>query len=36
VRKVVAKLERGQEKTTAWRRILEQTTGSLLRQSEDG
>jgi len=36
VRKVVGKLERGREKTAAWRRILEQTTGSLLRQSEDG
>ena len=36
VRKVVGKLEREREKTAAWRRILEQTTGSLLRQSEDG
>jgi len=36
VRKVVGKLEREREKTAAWRRILEQTTGTLLRQSEDG
>jgi len=36
VRKVVGRLEQGREKTAAWRRILEQTTGSLLRQSEDG
>jgi predicted acylesterase/phospholipase RssA len=35
VRKVVGKLEREPEKTAAWRRILEQTTGALLRQSED-
>jgi len=36
VRKVVGKLEREREKTAAWRRILEQTTGALLRQSEEG
>jgi NTE family protein len=36
VRRVVGKLEREREKTAAWRRILEQTTGALLRQSEDG
>jgi len=36
VRKVVGKLSREREKTAAWRRILEQTTGALLRQSEDG
>jgi NTE family protein len=36
VRKVVGKLSQEREKTAAWRRILEQTTGALLRQSEDG
>ena len=36
VRKVVGKFSREREKTAAWRRILEQTTGALLRQSEDG
>jgi NTE family protein len=35
VRKVVGKFSREREKTAAWRRILEQTTGALLRQSED-
>jgi NTE family protein len=33
VRKVVRKFEEEREETTAWRRILEQTTGALLRQS---
>ena len=38
VRKVIRHFEREKERTTAWRRILEQTTGALLRQSasEDG
>jgi Predicted esterase of the alpha-beta hydrolase superfamily len=36
VRKVVKKFSEEREKTAAWRRILEQTTGALLRQSEDG
>jgi predicted acylesterase/phospholipase RssA len=36
VRKVVGKFSKEREKTAAWRRILEQTTGALLRQSEDG
>jgi NTE family protein len=36
VRKVVRKFAKEQENTAAWRRILEQTTGALLRQSEDG
>jgi NTE family protein len=36
VRKVVRKFAEEREKTTAWRRILEQTTGALLSQSEDG
>jgi NTE family protein len=35
VRKVIRHFEREREKTRAWRRILEQTTGALLRQSED-
>ena len=35
VRKVVRKFAREREKTAAWRRILEQTTGALLRQSEE-
>jgi NTE family protein len=35
VRKVVRKFAKEREKTTAWRRILEQTTGALLRQSEE-
>jgi NTE family protein len=34
VRKVVRKFAKEREKTAAWRRILEQTTGALLRQSE--
>jgi NTE family protein len=33
VRKVVRKFAEEREKTAAWRRILEQTTGALLRQS---
>jgi NTE family protein len=36
VRKVVRKFAEEREKTASWRRILEQTTGALLRQSEDG
>jgi NTE family protein len=36
VRKVVRKVAKEREKTAAWRRILEQTTGALLRQSEEG
>jgi NTE family protein len=35
VRKVIRHFEREKERTRAWRRILEQTTGALLRQSED-
>ena len=35
VRKVVKHVTREQEKTRAWRRILEQTTSTLLRQSAD-
>ena len=34
VRKVVRRFAKEQERTRAWRRILEQTTGALLRQSE--
>jgi NTE family protein len=34
VRKVVKKFAQEREKTAAWRRILEQTTGALLRQSD--
>ena len=33
VRKVVKHFSAEKEKTRAWRRILEQTTGTLLRQS---
>ena len=33
VRKVVEHYSAEKEKTRAWRRILEQTTGTLLRQS---
>jgi hypothetical protein len=33
VRNVVKKFAEEREKTAAWRRILEQTTGALLRQS---
>jgi len=33
VRKVVKRFEEERESTAAWRRILEQTTGALLRQS---
>ena len=36
VRKVVKKFDEEREKTAAWRRILEQTTGALLRQSRPG
>jgi NTE family protein len=35
VRKVIRHFEAEKERTRAWRRILEQTTGTLLRQSED-
>ena len=35
VRKVIRKFAKEREKTAAWRRILEQTTGALLRQSEE-
>jgi NTE family protein len=35
VRKVVRSVAENREKTAAWRRILEQTTSGLLRQSED-
>jgi NTE family protein len=35
VRKVVRKFAKDREKTAAWRRILEQTTAGLLRQSEE-
>jgi NTE family protein len=35
VRKVVRKFAKEREHTAAWRRILEQTTGALLRQSEE-
>ena len=35
VRKVIRHFEQEKERTRAWRRILEQTTGALLRQSED-
>ncbi len=35
VRKVVKHVTREQEKTRAWRRILQQTTSTLLRQSAD-
>ena len=35
VRRVVRRFAREREKTAAWRRILEQTTGALLRQSEE-
>ena len=37
VRKVIKRFaqEREKERTRAWRRILEQTTGALLRQSEE-
>ena len=35
VRKVVRRFAKEREHTAAWRRILEQTTGALLRQSED-
>ena len=34
VRKVVRSVAKNREKTAAWRRILEQTTGALLRQSD--
>jgi NTE family protein len=35
VRKVVRRFAKEREKTAAWRRILEQTTSALLRQSEE-
>jgi NTE family protein len=35
VTKILRQAEEQREKTTAWRRILEQTTGALLRQSEN-
>jgi NTE family protein len=35
VRRVVRKFAKDREKTAAWRRILEQTTAGLLRQSEE-
>jgi NTE family protein len=35
VRKVIRRHAKEREKTRAWRRILEQTTGALLRQSEE-
>jgi predicted acylesterase/phospholipase RssA len=35
VRRVIKRFSREREKTRAWRRILEQTTGALLRQSEE-
>jgi NTE family protein len=35
VRKVVRRFAKERERTAAWRRILEQTTAGLLRQSED-
>jgi NTE family protein len=35
VRKVIRRFAKEREKTRAWRRILEQTTGALLRQSEE-
>jgi len=36
VRRVTEQAERVPERTRAWRRIFEQTTGALLRQSEEG
>ena len=35
VRKVMKHFEREKERTAAWRRILEQTTGALLRQAQE-
>jgi hypothetical protein len=35
VRKVVRKFAQERERQAGWRRILEQTTAGLLRQSED-
>ena len=35
VRKVIRHFDQEKERTRAWRRILEQTTGALLRQSEE-
>jgi NTE family protein len=35
VRRVMKHFERERERTAAWRRILEQTTGALLRQAQD-
>ncbi|MGI8846156.1 MAG: hypothetical protein ACR2HC_08300, partial [Thermoleophilaceae bacterium] len=34
VRKVVSRFAEERERTQGWRRIFEQTTGALLRQSE--
>ena len=36
VRKVVRRFTKEREQQSGWRRIFEQTTGALLRQSEDG
>jgi hypothetical protein len=36
VRKVVRRFAEEREQSAGWRRIFEQTTGALLRQSEDG
>jgi NTE family protein len=35
VRKVVCKFAEEREKSAGWRRILEQTTGALLRQTDE-
>jgi NTE family protein len=35
VRRVIRHFEKERERTAAWRRILEQTTGALLRQAQD-
>jgi NTE family protein len=35
VRRVIKHFEKERERTAAWRRILEQTTGALLRQAQD-
>jgi predicted acylesterase/phospholipase RssA len=35
VRRVIRHFEKERERTNAWRRILEQTTGALLRQAQD-
>jgi NTE family protein len=36
VRRVVRKFAQERERSAGWRRILEQTTAGLLRQSEEG